>query len=493
MSPDEICFAPATELAGRIRARALSPVEVTEAFLGRIEARNGVLNAYVTLLAEPALAAARAAEAAVVAGEPLGPLHGVPIAIKDLFDFKAGTRSTFGSRPFADNVAADTATYVERLEAAGAIVLGKTNTPEFGCKGVTDNLLFGATGTPFAPDRNAGGSSGGSAAAVADGLAALAQGTDAGGSVRIPAAWCGVVGLKATWGRVASVSRPDGFVAPAPFVHSGALARTVADAALMLAVMSGPHPRDPFALPDDGLDWLAAPSRELDGLRIAFSPDLGVFPIDPRVAAVVEDAVGDLRSAGLDVRDAAFSLPRGQAELSACWTRQIGVLYATAAALLAREGRDLLRDHRDELTPEFAALLEDGARRSAVEHRLDDVIRTEVLDAFEDLFSDHDVLLCPTLAVPPVPNAGDGTTTGPASVGDVPVDPSIGWCLTYPVNFTGHPAASVPAGLDADGLPVGLQVIGRRHDDATVVAVCAALERIRPWSHTYARRPGVPA
>ena len=266
---EELCFTPATELAFRIRRRDLSPVEVVDAFLDRIEDRNGRINAYVTVLDEEARKKAKEAERLLGSGRPLGPLHGVPVAIKDLFDFKAGVRNTFGSKPLADFVPRQSVTYVERLEEAGAIVLGKTNTPEFGHKGATDNLLFGPTSTPFAPGKNAGGSSGGSAAAVADGLAAIAQGTDSGGSIRIPASFCGVYGLKASFGRVATASRPDAFVTHTPFSHSGPLSRTIEDAALMVDVMTGPHPRDPFSLPNDGTDYLVATRQSIEGMRVA--------------------------------------------------------------------------------------------------------------------------------------------------------------------------------------------------------------------------------
>ncbi|HTU94520.1 MAG TPA: amidase [Solirubrobacteraceae bacterium] len=480
MTADELCGAPAVKLAALLRTRDISPVELTEAFLDRIERRNPALNAYVTLLADEALARAREIER--TAGQStVGPLHGVPVAIKDLFDFKAGVRNTFGSRPLAGFVPNVTATYVERLEAAGAIVLGKTNTPEFGCKATTDNLLFGPTSTPFAVGRNAGGSSGGGAAAVADGLAALAQGSDAGGSLRIPAAWCGIVGLKTTWGRVANVTRPDGFVAVSPFIHSGAMARTVADVALMTSVMAGFHPRDPYATAHE-LDWVPRAERGLRELRIAYSPDLGAFPVQASVAAVVAAAVADLAAHHARVSEITMRLG-DQLELCACWNRQHAVRNATTAATFARRGIDLLAEHREELTSEFTSSVELGQHQSAVDAQLDSVTRTQVLDALEDVLTDHDILICPTVGIPPVPNAADGRTTGPSDVDGVPVDPAIGWALTYPVNFTGHPSASVPAGLDATGLPVGLQVIGRRFRDDDVLAVAAALEQIRPWEH----------
>ena len=489
MRSDDPCFMPAVEMAERIRARDLSPREAVEAFLDRIEERNPSLNAYVTLLPERARERARQAEAALAAGEPVGPLHGVPIAIKDLMDTLAGVRNTFGCRVFAEFVPDATATYVERLEAAGAIILGKTNTPEFGHKGVTDNLLFGPTHTPFAPGKNAGGSSGGSAAALADGLAALAQGSDAGGSIRIPASCCGVYGLKASFGRVPAVSRPDGFVSHTPFLHAGPMARSVRDAALMLDVMAGVHPGDPFSLPDEGADYLAAAAGR-GPLRVAFSPDLDVFPVDPGVASVVQEAALAFREAGAVVEEVKLGLVRGQQELSDLWLDEMGVLYASMAAAFEAQGIDLLGAFRDQLPSEFAAIIERGRAMGAVQYKLLDALRTEVYDAVQTVFETHDLLISPTLAALPFDNAADGRTLGPTEINGEPVDPTIGWCMTYPFNFTGHPAASAPAGLSREGLPVGLQIVGRRFDDAGVLAASAAFEEARPWAHLYPGRSG---
>jgi amidase/aspartyl-tRNA(Asn)/glutamyl-tRNA(Gln) amidotransferase subunit A len=487
--PEELCFVPATELAARIRRRDLSPVEAVEAFLDRIEARDGEINAYVTVLEEEAGERAREAERALTlgAGAALGPLYGVPVAIKDLFDYKVGVRNTFGSKPLKDYVPNRNATYVERLENAGAIVLGKTNTPEFGHKATTDNLLFGPTGTPFATSKNAGGSSGGSAAAVAGGLATIAQGSDAGGSIRIPATFCGVYGFKATYGRVAAATRPDAFLSHTPFSHSGPLSRTVEDAALMLGVMAGPHPRDPFSLPDDGADFLAATRYSIEGLRIAYSPNFDVFPVEESVAAIVGEAVQAFEEAGVWVEEASIGLKRSQKELCDLWLREVGVRSAAVAASLKNTGIvDLLGEHREELTPQFAELLESGRNMNAVEYKLDDVARTEVFDAVQDVFEEYDLLVTPTLAVPSVDNAEDGNTVGPSEVNGEEVDPLLGWCLTYPINYTGHPAASIPAGFTDDGLPIGLQIIGRRFADETVLAASAAFERVRPWHDAYA-------
>jgi amidase/aspartyl-tRNA(Asn)/glutamyl-tRNA(Gln) amidotransferase subunit A len=476
---------PATEIATKVRRRDLSPVEIVEAFLDRIEDRNKQINAYVTILDEEAREKAREAERAVVSGGSLGSLHGVPVAIKDLFDFKAGVRNTFGSRPLADFVPEESTTYVKRLEAAGAIVLGKTNTPEFGHKGATDNLLFGPTSTPFAPGKNAGGSSGGSAAAVADGLVAIAQGTDAGGSIRIPASFCGVYGLKASFGRVAAAARPDAFVNHTPFGHSGPLSRTVEDAALMVGVMAGPHPRDPFSLPNDGTDYLVAIRRPIEGFKVAYSPDFGIFPVDGRIAAIVDEAVKAFESAGAHVEEVSVEIKRSQRELSELWLRQFGVRAAEFVAYLKDSRVDLLGEHRDELAPQLVELVEAAQGMSVLEYKRDDMTRTGVFDAVQDVFDEYDLLVTPTLAVPPFDNADDGNTLGPSEVNGEEVNPLLGWCLTYPINFTGHPAASIPAGFTEDNLPVGMQVVGRRFADEAVLAASATFERVKPWHDSY--------
>ncbi|MCY7419127.1 MAG: amidase, partial [Chloroflexi bacterium] len=294
----ELAYLSATELAQRIRARELSPVEVLEATIERIEQRDAGLGAFVFRGFDEARARATAAEAAVLSGATLGPLHGVPTAMKDLFDFKPGWPSTFGGvRALAGTVIDASCVFVERVERDGAIVVGKTNSPVMGFRGTCDNYLFGPSRNPFDTSLNAGGSSGGSAAAVADGLVTFAEGTDAGGSIRIPAAWCGVYGLKPSWGRMPTVIRPNAFSGTDPFVAEGPITRTVADAALVMQTLSGYDSRDPYSLPDRP-DFVAALRGDLAGKRIAWSPDFGVYPVDPRIAAVVADAVRTFEAAG---------------------------------------------------------------------------------------------------------------------------------------------------------------------------------------------------
>ena len=483
----ELFYMPAAELASRIRRRDLSPVEVVDSFLRRIDERDPAINAYVTVIHDEARQAAKEAEQAVMTGRHAGPLLGVPVALKDLGDLKAGVRNTSGLKPLADNISDVTSSCVRSLENAGAIVLGKTNTPEMGHKGVTDNMLCGPTSTPFRIGKNAGGSSGGSAAAVAAGMAPVALGSDGGGSVRIPASFSGVYGFKASYGRVPMDTRPNGFFTHTPFIHTGPLTRTVADAALILSVIAGPDPRDPLSLPDDGVDYLAGAMRPIEGMRIAYSPRFDVFPVDDRVAAVVAESVRAFESAGASVEEVSVGLTQSALELGLIWRRLSGILSAMTAEGLKEQGVDLLADHRGDIPPQLVEDIELGQRITVLEQKRDDVVRTEVFDAIQDVFESYDLLVTPTLAVPPVDNATDGNTIGPSEINGEQIDPLIGWCLTFPMNYSGHPAASVPAGFTDDGLPVGLQIIGKRFADDTVLAASAAIERVRPWYDSYLR------
>jgi amidase/aspartyl-tRNA(Asn)/glutamyl-tRNA(Gln) amidotransferase subunit A len=481
---DQYAYMSAAELAAAIRRRALSPVEVMEAAIARIEARNPSLNALIFLDFEHARREAKKAEAAVMKGEPLKPLHGVPAAIKDLFDFKPGWPSTFGGiRALKDNIAQWYCPFAERIEQGGAILVGKTNSPTMGLRGIADNYLFGATGNPFDVTRNPGGSSGGSSAAVADGLLPIAEGTDAGGSIRIPASWCGVYGYKASFGRVPMIIRPNAFSGDLPFVFEGPITRTVEDAALAMSVLSGYDPRDPLSL-DEEVDYVGSLSRSIKGRKIAYSPNLDVFPVDPKVAAVVEKAVRAFEEAGAHVEVVKVGIKIPQRELSDLWARLMMPLNMATFEAVKAGGLDLLGDHRKDFPPEYLRWIDLGEKQTAADLRRDQNMRSEIFDAVQGVFANYDLLVTPTLAGLPVKNRSDGNTVGPTEINGEAVDPLIGWCLTYPFNFTGHPAASIPAGL-ADGLPVGMQIVGKRYADVDVLAASAVFERLRPWAETY--------
>lgn len=470
----------ATELARRIRAGELTAVEATRDAIDRIERLNPLVNAVVTPLFDDAIAQARSADRRGRSGDWAGPLHGVPVLMKDLFDYKAGVRTSFGCRATQDFVPTESSVAIRRLEAAGAIVLGKTNTPEFGHKGITDNTLFGPTSTPFDLSRNAGGSSGGSAAAVAAGMTPVAQGSDAGGSVRIPAAWCGVVGFKPTYGRVPNSNSSNAFAGNAPYVHVGTLSATVRDAALMANVMSGPDLCDPDCFPAAG--DLGPPDVDMSRrVRVAYSADMGVFAVDKPVAQTVRECVDALERSGMRVDVVDWRLPLGQDELASLWIRQVGLLYLEMFDAFASSGSDLLRDSAADIPAPIHRMVEQARRMSAMDARRDNQLRTLVWQSVQQVLEEHDVLVTPTLSALPEVNSDDGRTLGPESVDGHAVERLIGWCLTHPFNFTGHPAASAPAGLSECGLPVGMQVVGRKFEDQTVLDVCGAIESTRPW------------
>ncbi|CAD7694872.1 unnamed protein product [Ostreobium quekettii] len=308
----------------------------------------------------------------------------------------------------------------------------------------------------------------------------LAQGSDAGGSIRIPAAWCGVVGFKATYGRIPNSGGANAFGAAAPFVHTGALTSTVRDAALMTQVMAGPHHADPFSFPDNGMNLPAALQSDPSRLRIAFSPDMGVFAVDSEVRRSVEHCVGALADSGLRIESPEFHLPLNQDELAGLWVRQVGLVYLEMFDSMAATGPDLLKERPQDIPQQIHDMVDAARRVSALEARRDQQLRSLVWRSVQELMTDYDILLTPTLGALPVTNATDGQSLGPATVAGRPVERSIGWCLTHPFNFTGHPAASVPAGLSASGLPVGIQVVGRRFAD----------EQERSMSEESALRPG---
>lgn len=481
----ELNFASATEIAQGISNKVYSASEITTHFLKRINELNPRTNSFVTITGEYALKRAKELDRAQAQGEKLGVLHGVPVAIKDLGDALEGVRSTFGSVPMQNFVATETTSYIQKLIDAGAVIVGKTNSPEFGHKGITDNYVSGATSTPFDLTRNSGGSSGGSAAAVADGLVPIAQGSDGGGSVRIPSAWCGTYAIKPSFGRIAEVARPNAFALDTPFVSIGPISRTVSDSALMLSAMAGFHPRDPYSLPNAEKDLSIIDSINHRKIRIAFTPDMGGFPVDEEIKKVTRKAIETLQSAGVSIEEVSLKLPATPYELSQLWVRLMGLLYTDAFAGFSNLGYQLLSEHKNSLSPYLVESLEQTKLRGAVQVREDQRLRTQVYDLITDVFDRFDFLLSPTLAINPVPNLPDGKTTVPSHINGVEIEPSIGWCLTYFLNFTGNPAASVPSGFTKDGLPVGLQIVGRRHDDHGVLSLSRFWEQLQPWIHTY--------
>ena len=468
------------DLAADVRAGRRSARDLVEASLDRIDATDD-LNSFITVVGKSARERADAIDARVEAGEDPGPLAGVPVGIKDLRTRKAGVPNTLGIRALADNVASEDSIGVERLEAAGAVIVGTTSTPAMAHTIKTENRLVGATPTPFDPERSAGGSSGGSAAAVATGSVRLATGSDIGGSLRVPAACCSVVGLKPTLGVVPEYTSMDGFCATTPTFVGGPIARRVDDTALLLDVLAGDDGRDPLSVPLGDPDYVAATDRPSGDLSVAYSPNLDLQPVDPVVRAVVDEAVEDLASAGVEVESVGVDLPPYR-RLSKAYVTQVGAFFgAFAAQIEAEHGIDVEATDVEDTARATAALAK-GVE--TVEERLSNVSRTDAYRAIEAALGDRDALVTPTLTVPPYgKHLADGypTEVDGESVRGVPTDAMLTWVF----NMTGHPAASVPAGFTDGGLPVGLQVVGHRYAETDVLAVAAALERARPWADAY--------
>ena len=459
----------AADLAAAIARRKISPVEVVDVVLARIEALER-LNAYVTLDAEGARHAARAAERAVMRkGARLGPLHGVPFSVKDLVVTK-GVRTTFGTPIYKDNVPTEDAPMVARLKAAGAIMIGKTNTPTFGWIGATHNPLFGATRNPWNLERTPGGSSGGAAAAVAAGLAPLAVGTDGGGSIRIPASFSGIYGLKPTFGRI-PIHPPS---AAWSLSHVGPMTRTVRDAALMLQVSAGPDERDASSLPAPGVDYVKALRGGVKGLRVAYSDTLGYAEVvDPEVREACGKAARAFRELGCRVEE----IDPGWPSPFAAWRAIFAGGIATRLASYTSE--------RDKIDAGLLRIVDEALKSPPTAFVQAFFDRLAWLDHPRRLFEGYDLLLTPTLARPAFAVGLDNAT----EIAGRPV-PEWAWSpFTYPFNLTGQPAASVPCGFTKGGLPIGLQVVGRRFDDATVLRASAAFEAARPWAQN---RPPLP-
>lgn len=466
MDMTELCFTPATVLATALRTRRLSPVEVVEALLAHIDALNPKLNAFLAIDHERARTAARQAEAAIMRGDELGLLHGLPVSIKDL-EPTAALRCTYGSKFYEHNIATFDGLVSERVRAAGGIITGKTNTPNYGHKDMTDNLLGAPCRNPWKLDRTPGGSSGGAAAAVAAGMGPLAHGTDGAGSIRIPAALSGVFGFKPSFGRIPNWPNPDIWTGR---THHGPLTRTVADAALFLQAVAGPDPRDPLSIdnpPDDYLAAVAHPFDAVRGLRVAWSADFGYAPVDREVRSLTVRAAERFAHLGCAVEavDPGWTDPREIAGLA--W-------YVSYAARLGAQ----YDQNPAWMDPTLAAMIEAGRRASGVDHVRTSIDRTTFYHQALRFFADYDLLLTPQM-----PLAAWAVDEWPSTIEGRPT-PSMfdRLTFTFPFNMTGQPAASVPCGFTSEGLPVALQIVGRWHADTLVLQAAAAFEQMQPWA-----------
>jgi len=474
---NEILDSDASVLAGLIQRRELSAVEVTMASIDRMTLLEPQLHAFCTPTVELALAQAETVDKKLARGETVGPLAGVPIAIKDLIA-TAGIKTTSGSFIYEHFIPDEDDIVVERVKQAGAIILGKTTAPEFGYSGVGHNPLFASPRNPWDLAMTPGGSSAGSGVALAARMCPLALGSDGGGSVRIPAAHCGVYGLKASMGRVPLYpgcrdERYPGVSSWESLEHIGPMTRSVADAALLMSVIAGPDARDRHSIPGNDIDWLKSIKREVKGLRIAFSPDWGFAAVDPHVRDIVSRAVQVFeRDLGCHVEIAHPGF---------------GDTRHTFMALVAMDTdlvgmRKFLPEYGHKMSPHLVEMLK--RQWTAEEFTNAITARKALANCMARFMQNYDLLLTPTLATPPFPLYMQGPEVIDGRM--VATNEWLNFC--FPFNFTGQPAASLPAGFTASGLPVGLQLVGRHLDDATVLAASAAFEQVQPW---ITRKPGI--
>ena len=443
-------------------------MELTELFFRRIDRFNSRLNSYLTLNYEEAIRTAKVAESDVIRGVELGALHGLPVSIKDS-QMTRGIRTTSGSIVYKNRVPLRDAAVVERVRDAGAIILGKTNVPEFALVGTCENRLGDYGRNPWDINCTPGGSSGGAAAAVASGLCPLATGSDGGGSIRIPANFCGIYGIKPTQGRVSHYSGLEGVTIPNTTSQNGPLSRTVRDSALLLQVLAGYDPRDINSLRETPPDFIAALDTTIQGVKIAWSPDFGFAKVDSEVLEVTSNAAREFEHFGCHVMESDLKLEPPYDTFGPIMTTNFCATYG-----------NYMDTHRDQLTEYVKFFIERGKDVTAIEYARTLGLVETLKSQMTDLFEEYDLLLSPTACFPAFQYG-----KFPGEIKGVSAYPEQYWngTFTLPINVIGHPAATVPAGFSSGGLPIGLHIIGRKGDEATVIAASAAFERAHPWTH----------
>ena len=474
MNKEDICYLSAWEMKEKIRTREISSQEITEIIIERIEKINPIINAYCTPTFDLARDTAKKADDAVKKGEKFGLLNGVPVSIKDETETK-GIRTTFGSKMFENNKPRKDETVVKRLRDAGVVILGKTNTPAFGYKGETDNLIFGTTKNPWNLERTTGGSSGGAAGAVASGLGPIAIGSDGGGSIRIPSCFCGLFGIKSTFGRVPqNTMKLMGYLGT--LTHKGPLVRYVKDAALVLDIIAGQDETDRYSVPKPNYSYLERLNERPTNLKIGYSMDLGFAEaVDPEVENSVMNAIQKFEEFDWSIEQSRIKLSDPESLFLTIWTS--GFAYTLGPNL---------NQWQDKMDPDLVDLIIKGLNYSTKEIKIAEVQREMVYADICRAFRNIDILITPTLACPAFELGKslvieeETRKTGIVIKGKNVTE--AGWLpFTYPFNMSGHPAASIPCGWSSDGLPIGMQIVGKRFDELTVLQVSQAFEEIAPW------------
>ena len=462
----------AFEIGTLVNNLEVSPVEVVNYFIHQVYLNNDNINAFTYLMPQEALDEAHELEKRLRSGEVLGPFAGVPVGLKDFLPSKTGWINTYGGVKSLMSVDTYDSEFYKAVKAMGAIATGKTNAPHFGFSGTCDNKLYGSTKNPYNLEYNSGGSSGGSAAAVASGMLPLAEGGDAGGSIRIPASWCNCFGFKASSGLIPNVCRPDGWSATHPFCTPGGLTKDVTDSALLLNYMARYDPRDPYSV-QTNKNFYELMKHSIKGMRIGFTEGFNLFDTDKEIVEKVKETSKILDSyADAEVEPVTFEFKSDAKTYADMWCLAISIDTSLDIYNWKQAGMNLIKEHRDELSKEFIYWNELAFKEDIHTFRKFNELRTEILDAFETVFENHDIILGPVTACMPVLNKKDGNTRGPEKYGNN----VIGFTETFLVNFIGYPAASVPVGFSKTGLPIGLQVIGKKYEDEKVLQVCKTIE-----------------
>jgi aspartyl-tRNA(Asn)/glutamyl-tRNA(Gln) amidotransferase subunit A len=464
MPKSDIFFTSGCEIADLIKRQEMTAEEITAAFIERIEKINPIINAYCTPTFDLAREQAKKADAEVTKGGPIGALNGVPTSIKDVLLVK-GVRTTFGSKLYENYIPEENSVAVNRLIDAGCVILGKTNTPEYGHKAITINKIFGVTKNPWNLEKTTGGSSGGAAAAVISGISPLSVGSDGGGSIRCPSSLCGCYGLKPTYGRIARY--PHDGISWATLSHYGPIVRYVEDAALMLDVMKGAYPADYFSIPVESPSYVEGLKEIPKKLKIGYSMNLGfIRALDPEIHEGVLNAVHNFEKLDWSVEEAPLKQRSPENDYM--------VLITTG---LAHELKSKLKTSRDLIDPTLVSIIEAGMRWTAMDLKSALLKRKKMYELFTKFFETHDILVCPSTGIP----AFDHGMMNPPTVGGKAASPLTWVGFLYPFNMTGLPAASIPAGWTKDGLPFGMQIVGKRWDELTVLQASKAFQDIAPW------------
>jgi len=464
MKKEEICFLSAVEMKEAIQRQEITSEEITETIIERIEKINPIINAYCTTTFDLARDMAKKADEAIKKGEKLGLLHGIPTSIKDLVMIK-GVRTTFGSKLYENYIPEEDEEVIKRLKNAGSVILGKTNTPEFGHVTVTFNLIFGETKNPWNIERTCGGSSGGAGSAVASGISPLALGSDGGGSIRVPSCLCGIFGLKPTYGRIPKYPRIGNEFYTLD--HYGPMTRYVKDAALMLDAMKGPHMGDRQSLPKENINYIDILDERPSKLKIGYSLDLGLAKaLDPEVEGSVLNSIQKFEKFGWITEKVKLEMRKAEK-----------TFYTFSTVGTAYDFKNKLDEWRDRMTPGLVKQIEVALPMTAMNLQLSLSQRLSCDEVMYQFFKNYDILITPTTAIP----AFELGSVGPSKIAGKAISHSGWYPFTYPFNLTALPAASIPCGWSSENLPIGMQIIGKRFDEKTVLQVSKAFEEIAPW------------